>query len=328
MMDSRIGLDIGTKAVKIVEIIRNDGKPSLGGFAMQNIAGKSHSDAVDAVKLAMRSAKASSKEAVVSVSGPSVMARFIVLPRMNESDLKSAVKFEAEKFIPFNMSDCISDFQVVKKDRKDNKLDILLAAAKKDFIMEKIKIAEDSGLTVSAVDIDSFALTNAFLANFPDMQKDKVVAIVNIGAKFTNLVITSNGAISLVRDIAIGSDDFNTAISKAMGGIDAKAAEELKLSSGDKTQAVSGSIKSVLGNLFDEVKLSFSYNENQSGKGIDEVYLSGGGSYLTGMEALFQDFFGPKPVFWNALKFLNSGSVPIPENIMNYFAVAAGLALK
>lgn len=323
----RVGLDIGTRAVKIIEVLNADGKLSLGGFSVQNIQGRSHADVVDAVKLAIRESKISAKDAVISISGPSVIVRFIVLPRMSEVDMKSAVKFEAEKFIPFNMSDCISDFQLIKKERKDNKIDVLLAAAKKDLVMEKIKIADDAGLSVAAVDIDSFAITNAFLANFPSMEKDKTVAIINIGAKFTNLVILTNGTLSLVRDIAIGSEDFNTAISKIMGGIDAKAAEELKLSPGEKLHTVSGGIRSVVSNLFDEVKLSFSYHENQSGKGIDEVYVSGGGSYLIGMEGMFQEFFGPKPIFWNAVKFLGADAA-IPNNAKNYFAVAAGLALR
>jgi type IV pilus assembly protein PilM len=330
---NRAGLDIGANSVKVVEITESNGsgKALLTGIGLNTIQDASKRAAVEAVKSAVDGANIASKEFAISVSGSFVVVRFLSIPRMNEQELKSAVRFEAEKFIPFNINDCILDFQVLAKKEREGKIDILLVAAKKDYVMERIELVEESGFSVRLVDADTFALTNAFLKNFPVLDPEKTFALLDIGSKITNMSIIRGGVVRLVRDIAIGSNDLNVAIAKAFG-VDMAAAESLKVSPGAKAQEVANSVKGVANNLLDELRLPLSYYENQYGKSVDEIYLSGGGAVFTGLEELFREILGLNPVLWDPLQFLDLSALAKSAEALtktkNCFAVAVGLAVR
>ena len=224
----------------------------------------------------------------------------------------------------------IARYKTIGKDDRENKLSVLLVAVKRDVLLGKIKMVEDAGLSVRLVDVDVFALANAFMKCIP-APAEKTVALVNIGASFTNLSILKAQSIYFARDLAIGGRDFNAAISKILT-LDEKAAEELKVSPGGRAEEVIGLVKPVLNSLLDEIKLSFSYYENQSGKNIDEVYVSGGGSAIAGLPDVFQENLGSKPSAWNPMQFIDTSSrgsdKEIIEKAGNSFAVAMGLALR
>lgn len=357
----RIGLDIGSYAVKIVSISDTPARPLLTGLGMKKIFGLSKEEASGAVKGLVEELKLPSKEAAISVSGPSVVVRFLSMPKMDEADLCNAVKFEAEKLIPFDIKDCVFDFQVLKKeapretgqhaspeekgpkpiegirpeaggaDAADDKLKILLAVAKKEHLLDKIDVAQRAGLTVTLVDIDSFALANSFARNFSMSGKNKVSALVNIGAGSTNLSILKGGTISFVRDSAIGSRDFNDAISKYLHiGVD--AAEEIKISGKEKGEEMRSRVKPVMDSFLDDIKLSFGYYENQGGASIDEIYLSGGAAGMAGLGETLQEAFAAKPNYWDPFGFLDKKASTLDINLLgnmrNYFAVAVGLASR
>lgn len=328
---NRLGLDIGNFSIKMLEVSGAQGSSALVGLGLKNISGLSNERIADSIKELAVEAKASSKEANISVSGPSVIIRFVSMPKMKEEDLKSAIKFEAEKFIPFNISDCIVDSQILARDDRENKLNILLVAAKKDYINEKIKLVERSGLSVAIVDVAGFALANSFSRNFQSLDPDKTFALLNVGSMITNLSILRAGKIAFARDISIGSGSFNAAISKNMN-IPDESAEKLKISPEGKAQDIIASTKPVMGALLDDLKLSFGYYENQSGRGIDEIYISGGGSRMTGLNEAFEEALGSKPVTWDPLAFLDMSSAPVEKSgidrIKNAFAISAGLALR
>ena len=329
---ARVGIDIGSSAIKIIQVSGPAEKPELAAIGAKSVAGISGPAMVDILKLLAEQSHVSCKDANISISGPSVIVRFISLPKMDEAALKGAIRFEAEKFIPYNINDCIVDFQTLRKDDKENKLNVLLVAAKKDIVLERIKIVEKAGFSVSIVDVESFALANAFLSNHPGPEPDKSYAILNIGGSLTNLSILKGGSIFFARDITVGGNNFTAAIAKRFG-VDQKAAEDLKARPPEeKKEDVADCLRSAFNDLSDEIKLSFGYYENQAGKGIDEIYLSGGGAVLPGIEQIFEESLGSKPINWNPLEFL--GKIPpgvdlkLVDTMKGSFAIAAGLALR
>ncbi len=328
---SKVGLDIGSYSMKIVEILEDPANPKLLAIGLKKVQTLSKQGMVDAIKALADEAKISAKDLNVSISGPSVIVRFISMPKMSSSDLKSAVKFEAEKFIPFNINDCLLDFQILKTDEKGKKVDMILVAAKKDQIDEKIGMVEAAGFSVSLIDVDSFAVVNSFCRNYRDIGPDKTAALLNIGAKFTDLSIIQGGIPCLVRDVAIGNDDFDAAVSKALA-IDIGSVENLRLSPQEREPDIIAAVKPIFNNMLDEVRLSCSYCENQFGRNVDEFYLSGGGAAFTGLEKVFQDMMDSKPNYWNPLKFLDTSSPNINKDLLdknnNTFAVSVGLALR
>ncbi|MDD5428098.1 MAG: type IV pilus assembly protein PilM [Candidatus Omnitrophica bacterium] len=329
---ARVGIDIGSSSIKLVQVSSSGEKPELSAIGLKSVAGVSSAAFSDTLKLLADESRVSCKDACISISGPSVIVRFISLPKMDEAALKGAIRYEAEKFIPYNISECVVDFQTLRKDDKENKLNILLVAAKKDVVQGRIKLAEKAGFSVSVVDVDSFAVANAFLGNHPKTEPDKSYAILNVGGSFTNLSILKEGSIFFARDIAVGGNNFTAAIAKRFA-VDQKAAEEIKLHPPEgKGDEVADCAKIAFSDLLDEIKLSFGYYENQAGKGIDEIYLSGGSAAMPGIEQIFEEAFGSKPVSWNALEFLGKSAPTIDPKLagaMNgSFAVAVGLALR
>jgi len=325
-----VGLDIGSQTAKILELSGPYDKPALSGFGIRSISNLSARDSADSIREMVSKAGITEKSVTISMSGPSVIVRFISLPKMDEEALKGAIKYEAGKFIPFDMNDCVIDYKTIGRDDRENKLNVLLVAVKRDVLLGKIKMAEEAGLSARIVDVDVFALANAFLKCVP-IPAEKTVALVNIGASFTNLSILRGQSIYFARDLSIGGKDFNAAISKILG-LDENAAEALKVAPGARTEEVAGLVKPVLNNLLDEVKLSFSYYENQSGKNIDEVYLSGGGIGITGLSDVFQENLGSKPSIWNPTQLIDTSSFGSDKELLektgNSFAVAMGLALR
>jgi type IV pilus assembly protein PilM len=328
---SRVGLDIGSSSVKIVEIASSGESLSLVCLGTKKVSGSVREPLIEAIKSLSNEIKVTAKEAAISISGPSVIVRFVTMPKMKDEELKSAMRFEAEKYVPFTINDCVVDFQVLRKNDKEGKFEILLVAAKKDFVMNKVSIAEESGFTVTAVDVDTFAAANTFLKNFPQAPAGKTTALLNIGSNFTNVGIVRDGVLCFSRDISIGGDDFSQAISKALG-VDMKSAEEIKLSPKDRLQEIVACAKNVTNNLQDETRLSLSYYENQSGRGVDEICISGGSSGMPGLESLFQEAFESKPILWDPLSCLDKSrggfDAALVEKTKGFFAVAVGLALR
>ncbi|MCX5686863.1 MAG: pilus assembly protein PilM, partial [Candidatus Omnitrophica bacterium] len=228
-------------------------------------------------------------------------------------------------------NDCILDFKTIKKEGSDNKISIVLAAAKKEAVKERVKMVGEAGFTVRIVDIDGFALANSFSRNFPGIGPDKTSALLNIGGTFTNLSILRGEAIFFARDIAIGTGDFSAILSKKMG-LDSNITDGLIFVPKEKSQEVAEHMKTVFNNLLEEVKLSFNYYENQGGRSIDEIYISGGGIGLFGLNEVFQENLGSKPTLWKPLGFLDKEKAVIDKALIDSqepnLAIAAGLALR
>ncbi|MDP2929255.1 MAG: type IV pilus assembly protein PilM [Candidatus Omnitrophota bacterium] len=328
---NKVGLDIGSFSVKMVEIAASGENLSLVCLGTKRASIAVREPLIEAIKSLSSEIKITAKEVAISVSGPSVIVRFVSMPKMRDDELKSAIRFEAEKYIPFAINDCVIDYQILRKNEKDGKFEILLVAVKKDFVMSRISVVEDCGYSVSVVDVDTFAIANAFIKSLSQSSAGKTVALLNIGSTFTNVGIIRDQVLRFSRDIAIGGDDFNQVIAKSLG-IDAKASEDVKLSPKEHLQDMITCTKGVVNNLLEETRLSLSYYENQCGRGVDEICISGGSSGMPGMEALFQDAFESKPVFWDPLSFLDKSNSSLDtafiEKAKSSFAVAAGLALR
>ncbi len=328
---TKIGLDIGSYAVKMIEVSPVKNGYHLLGFGVKELTDTTKDGITNAIVTLCDELKPSSDVVNISVSGPQVVVRFLTLPYMSGSDIKNALEFELEKYIPFDISEVVTDYKILSKDKKARHIDILLALVKRTFVEQRIGIAEKAGLSVSVVDVDSFALVNAFFENYPNLDMTKTVALLNIGASSTNVSILKENSLRFSRDARIGGRAFDECISKALG-LNMKEAEKLKLKSQESEEAVSSCITTVLGNLMDETRLSFGYFENQYGKGVDDIYISGGTSKLKGLAEYIQENFGFKSIAWNPLGFLDIRKKEIDRTRLNdlkgILAVCTGLVLR
>ena len=328
----RVGLDIGTRLIKALEISVEGDTRQLTKFHFVKVDFPLNREKTrDALKALLNDFHPTVKEVDISLSSASAMVRFIDMPKMKTEDLKNSLQFEAEKYIPFNIEEVIIDASILEEATTEkNQMKVLLAAAKKDAVNFKLELLKEMGLSVGIIDIDSFACFNAFSASFGNPDESKSKALLNIGYTQTNVVIFRGDKPFFTRDIQIGGKDIAKIIARDLQ-IEEKESDIYIFDPKDKTPQDLVAAKSVLSNLADEIRLSFGYYENQYARGIDEIFISGGVARLAGILDYLEESFGVKPLRWNPFsKFeiapdLDRKSLEVHEP---QFAVCAGLAIR
>jgi type IV pilus assembly protein PilM len=322
-----VGLDIGTQAVKLVKLRFQQERIELLHFALEPVQ-------LDLGALLKKIILPSDFNALnIALTGPSIIVRYINFPAMEQGELRQALKFEAQKHIPFAVSEVNIDASVLKKGLPDNKMLILLAAVKKDLLSQRLKLIQDAGMRANIVDIDTVALINAYNFNYPpdENAKDKATALLDIGATQSNLNILEDGIPHLSRAIHVAGNNLTQKLIDNLG-LDFKSAEEVK-SNPDKERLdkVNAAMESVLSNLASEVRISFDYYESQSASSVGKILLSGGGSKSPGLKEMLAGLLGIEVDYWDPLKqIVPAEGVDISKlkNISDRLAVAVGLALR
>lgn len=322
-----IGLNLGFSAVKLVRLRFHKDSPELCGFAIEH----SQADMEDILRKLTQDVP--SKSVNISVSGQQAIIRYIDFPKMKPEELRQALKFEAQKHIPFPVSEVSIDGCILRDDLPDNKMKVLLAAVKKDLIEQRLKLLSAAGLSVNVIEIDSISLVNAFNYNYADDDKvkNKTVALLNIGSATSNLNIIENGLLAMSRDIAIGGNNLTQRIADS-AGVDFKAAEVLKTGKDKKLDAKAvAAIEPVFAKLAQEVRTSFDYHESRSASSVEGIFISGGASLHPGINELFGTYLGLDVASWDPLRKLKVASTVDQEklkSVSGQLAVAIGLGLR
>ncbi len=326
-----IGLDIGTYSIKVVELNKKGDLFSLAGFKVaQRLQGET---LPAALKKVLEGANFSSADLNVSLPGNIVSTRVVEMPEMGAEELKNAVKFEVERFIPFGIEGAVIDYQVISKNQAAKKNTVLFAAAREDFVKNYVEVISQIGFRVKSVDVNTVALTNAFLNARPSEEKDGAgaFAFLNIGDSASNMSIVYEGAPLVLRDIGIAGREVSEAIAKSLD-VDIKEAYQIKHNPPpDKKESVIEAIRVVLNKLSKEVRLSIGYFENQYSKGVSSIYLSGGSARLLGLREFLAESLDIQVESWNPFSSIATGegvSVKALNDAKEELAIALGLALK
>ncbi|MDQ3082486.1 MAG: pilus assembly protein PilM, partial [Gemmatimonadota bacterium] len=180
-----IGLDIGSGLIKIAVVDHGKGAPELVRVAITKL----QPDAIvegevmdpgivsDAIRAALDSVGTKSKNIVTAVGGRDVIIKKIQTERVKDSQARELMRWEAEQHVP-DVESVELDFQILDRDRQSEEMNVLLVAAKRDLVDAKLRILADAGVTPTIVDVDAFALHNAFEVNYPEAMKG-FVGLVN-----------------------------------------------------------------------------------------------------------------------------------------------------
>ena len=252
---------------------------------------------------------------------------------MNKNELSRALRFEAQRHIPFSLNEVSLDAEILRDDLADNKMLVLIAAVKKEVLQQRLKVLENSGLRPNLVDIDSLALINAFNFNYPKtgVPEDKSICLLNIGSTISNVNIINNGIPCLSRDIHSGGANFTKKLMDIFG-IDFKEAEKLKINPNeDNSNKVKAAVESVLTNLAVEIRTSFDYYESQNTSRVVKIFLSGGAAKISRLAEMLTGFLGIPVESWDPLKSIKISDKIDREKLnplAGQFNVAIGLALR
>ncbi|MDP2767744.1 MAG: type IV pilus assembly protein PilM [Candidatus Methanoperedens sp.] len=321
------GLDIGTQSIKCIKLKINGSVVELAAFDLE----EGHLDPTEALKKIKHTQEADLVN--ISFCGVSTVIRYVNFLRMNKYELMGALKFEAQKHIPFSGEEVNLDAEILKYDLPENKMLVLIAAIKKDLILPRLKAFENAGLKPNIIDIDSLALVNAFNFNYPKVEipENKSICLLNIGSTITQVNILDNAVVHLSRDIHCGGVNFTKKLMDIFN-IDFKSAEELKINPPeDKAAKIKPGVENVLTNLASEIRTSFDYYESQNTANVVKIFLSGGASKITGLKEMLSACLGIPVESWDPFK-----QIKIPDTIdtqklnkfYGQFNVAVGLALR
>ncbi len=327
---STIGIDVGSYAIKLVELVRERDKVKIKNLAYKRTDGLSDDRLPRVLKELVDAAKITNKQVNTAVSGPSVVIRLVELPRMSKDELKNSIPFEAEKYIPFNIDEVVLDHQLLQPHMGvENKMLVLLVAAKKDSVRDRVKMMGAAGLTVELLDVGSFANVNAFF-NGTGKKVQGVSALIDIGASSTDINILDEGILYFSRNIQLGGNSLTKVLSDNMS-LDFNAAEEMKLNPGARSAEIEEKVHPVLHNIIDEVRLSFSYFENRSGKGIEKAFMAGGGGRMRRMTEMFKDNLGVEAEQWDPAAGIEIDPAVdgrLYSAVRDQLGIAIGLALR
>jgi type IV pilus assembly protein PilM len=218
---------------------------------------------------------------ITAVGGHDVIIKKIEMDRMKEAEAREVIRWEAEQHVPFDIKSVELDFQVLNPLEEGLQMEVLLVAAKKELVDNKVALLADAGLSASVIDVDAFALHNAFEYNYPEAM-DGIVALVNVGHETTNVNILEDGIPILTRDIPFGSRQVREDLQRERG-LTAEAAEDVvqgREEIDDLRRFVEQSVDEVAVGI---ERASAFLMTRQSGEGLGKVYLSGGGARIPGM---------------------------------------------
>src|SRR6266853_4939691 len=221
-----VGLDIGSSAVKAVELKPAGKGFKVTAFAIEAVPPDSIVDGAiidgaavsDAIRRLFENKAFKTKEVAASLSGNAVIVKKINLPVMTESELAESIYWEAEQYIPFDIQDVNLDYQILNAGtgaESEGTMDVLLVAAKKEKIADYTGVITQAGRTAVVVDVDAFALQNAYETNY-GLEPQSVVVLLNAGASAININILAGEQSVFTRDISSGGNAYTEAVQKEL----------------------------------------------------------------------------------------------------------------
>jgi type IV pilus assembly protein PilM len=361
-----IGLDIGSSTIKGIKLKKLKDGFELTGAEIFNLSSESveeldpdikHALYVNTIKKICKQKNTTASAVISAIPGDSAIIKYIKVPFMTEDELKNMIPYDAEQYIPLGIEQVVFDYKVLNEVDEDNqkKLDVLLVAVKNETMNQHLQLLKDAGVEPSVIDVDSFALCNAYSLNLNDDSdtgvKADTVALINMGARLTTITICEKGIPRLTRDMNFGGNNFTKEIQREFNLPFAQAeemkkqhaaivveSESLLLSSmpssdDDKASRIFEAINPALNKILSDVKRAFDYYESTvKRKPVQKILLSGGTSKIKNIDRFLSERLGMPVEINYPFKNININSKNFDFDYLRanavHFNVALGLALR
>jgi type IV pilus assembly protein PilM len=343
-----VGLDLGDSSIKVVQLkdlgkgrgfqLMKMGWDPLPPEAIVDGAIMDAQLVTETVqRLFQRCRIKTSTPLATAISGHSVIVKRISLPVMSAAELAESIHWEAEQYIPFDIDDVSLDYEILEGSSLsgDGSMDVLLAAAKKEKINDYVNVIEQAGLNTVVVDIATFAMQNAFEANY-EFEPDQVVALVDIGSAVSSISVIHGGNSVYWRDInSIGGNQYTDTLQKELN-LSAEQAEKLKRGEeldGIQYEQVMAILSSVNADVGTEIQKTLDFFKQISGteKPVDRLLLTGGTSQVVHLKEALAERLGTQVEMLNPFRRIPESrdvNAELINEMMPTASVAVGLALR
>ncbi|HEX3135928.1 MAG TPA: type IV pilus assembly protein PilM, partial [Planctomycetota bacterium] len=291
-----VGLDVGFYSVKVVALQPSGNRLTLQGYAQARIGSQ---EPVEVIRKVIDQLGLRPKRMVTSVSGRSVIVRQVETPRLPSDELKAHIAYEADKYIPFGSEEVIIDCQTLpdRDEAKATNMQVLLVAVRRGFVEDHITQLKAAGLAPEVIDVDVFALSNAYelLGPGPGAAGEKAAtALIDIGASKSNIAIVQGTRLLFTREVYLAGNEITDAIVRTFNE-PAEDVERIKSAPGEALEALMDAALPAFEDLANEIRLSFDYVEGQFEVQVADLVLTGGSSQLPGIAEILGNILG-RPV--------------------------------
>ena len=363
-----IGLDIGVGHFRAAQISSSASTPTLTNYASIKVpmGAVVEGDVVDvdtasqSISQLWKKSGLSGKDVAVGIASQKVVVRLVQMPQMDQAELKNAIQFQAQDYIPIPIEEAIIDAQIVNEfinDDDEKMMEVLLVASQRDLVGNVIQAIEGAGLRPQIVDLSAFAMARSLMSNQDSFFKEDddqapgdATAIINIGSGLTNIVVVEQGMPRFARVTPMAGNDLTKAISEAIG-VSFEEADELKMKVGlpdfeakDNPEAQpedAGSQEDIVRRVLDtqfsyfvaEIRRSIDYYLTQATQvgNISKLIIAGNGANLNNIAGYLERGLQAKVEVGNPLSQvkisskLSAKALTVEESSMS---IPVGLALR
>ena len=336
-----VSVDVGTSAIKLMELDVSGSKPKLVSIASSATPGGSITNnqitKADQIAGAIRSLldanDIAAEKAVMCLPGPTAFTKKVVLGMTRAKDLAENIYFEASNYIPHKVEQVHLDYQVLRVVNSAS-IEVLLVAVKNEIIGSYIDAISQTGLQPAIGDIDYFALQNMFELNYPE-ELSKTNAIVNVGARYTSVNIIQDGQSLFTGDVSVGGRLYTDALCETLG-LEPRAAERAKMGQipeGVDANLVTETLDRTTEHVATELhrQIGFFWNAAATDRSIDTIYLSGGGALSPGLVDELATKTGLPCVLLDPFRNVDTSAgfdADFLSEVSSQMAVSVGLAIR
>jgi len=336
------GLDIGASSIKLVKLEERSGGWALTTLGMREIPLETVVDEeirdreniIFNVQSLIDQCDPKLKEVAISISGHGVITDKITIDQKSGAEAEQAILFEAEQRSPFDVEDVTMDYHIIQVNQETRKMDVLLVAARNEFLNSYIDLVSDTGLRPVIVDTDAFAILNAHQLNY-EMDPDKVSALIDIGFDTTSITFLKDGLYHSNRDLSSGGRLIYNAIMKEFRINQELASKTIKGEMGTSIDQdmLKATVITASEELLSGLEVAFSYFKSIAKvPKVDWIVLSGGGALIPFLPEYIQSKLNVPIEIGNPLRNIEYDPDIFkdaqPDRIAPLLAVAVGLASR
>ncbi len=339
-----VGLDISSTAIKLLELSRSGGRYRVESYTVEplpanSVVEKSIADVEavgEAIRRAVKRSGTKSKHAAVAVAGSAVITKVISMPAsIGEDEMESQISLEADQYIPYPLDEVNLDFEVLGPSSKNpERVDVLLAASRSENVESRTAAAELGGLTARIVDVEAFAMENAFTL-IAEMMEDggsgRTIAVVDIGATMTTLNVMHDRKSIYTREQVFGGKQLTEEIQRRYG-LSYEEAGLSKKQGGLPDNYIPEVLEPFKDSMVQQVGRSLQFFFSSSPyNGVDHIVLAGGCASIPDIDELIAQKTSTETSIANPFANMSLSGKVRPESLSSdapSMMIACGLALR